>query len=796
MLSSWATVASLPTARAALAAATGLDGRIYAMGGFSAYGGFVNTVEAYNAITNTWSTVAPMPTARADLAATTGADGRIYAIGGVNFSGLLSTVEVYNPTTNNWTTAASLPGGRQSLAAATGADGRIYVMGGAGGGNVVEAYSPSTNSWSTVANIPTSRFDLSAASGQNGRIYAMGGEMVVTQTIGTNESYSPATNSWSAAAAMPTARSSFGAATGTDGRIYTIGGLGPVGLVNTVEAYDPNSNAWASLPPMPTIRNELAAALGPDGRIYAIGGGSVASPLSTVEALTYVAPPPPRVSNTGLVSNASSSTHGQVVTFTATVSPAQGSGTPTGTVIFSDGSATLGASPLDANGQARFSTPVLDIGTHTISAAYSGDNVFASSSSPILIETVSGALQTWRGGAAGDPTSWSNPANWLLGVIPEATDTIFFAGGSVGSTTAVVDSAFGGVVSGITLDPSWSGTISVNRSLTISNGFNVAGGSWKGDGAVTVGGLSQWTGGTISLGIGGLTNNGTIALAASNSFTLAGRGTLVNRGAVNQSANTLFLQGDGNSAVTLDNQGSYTLIGDGSVDGTKGGAGAIVNEGTFAKASGTGSSLITAFFDNRGSVKARTGTLNLSSVAQLFGGTLTGGTWSVTDPASLILNNGTPITTNNATVVLDGPNALFLNLNSLAANSGRLSFLDGQTFSTNGDFSNSGTLTIGASSVFTVSGNYNQDPLATLEVQVAGSSSSGQFGQLNVAGTASLAGTLTVTLLNGFVPQSGDSYTLVTYASRGNPPTSFANGPAGFNLNYNDGNGTLMLNVP
>src|SRR5207302_4087591 len=85
----WSTVASMPTARAALAAVTGADGRIYAIGGFSATRGFVNTVEAYTPSTNSWSTVAPMPTPRALLAATTGPDGRIYAIGGVNFASTL-----------------------------------------------------------------------------------------------------------------------------------------------------------------------------------------------------------------------------------------------------------------------------------------------------------------------------------------------------------------------------------------------------------------------------------------------------------------------------------------------------------------------------------------------------------------------------------------------------------------------------------------------------------------------------------------------------------------------------------
>jgi hypothetical protein len=270
---------------------------------------------------------------------------------------------------------------------------------------------------------------------------------------------------------------------------------------------------------------------------------------------------------------------------------------------------------------------------------------------------------------------------------------------------------------------------------------------------------------------------------------------LVNLGTINQTGNTLLLHGDNTASTTLDNQGSYNIAGDSSIDGSNGG-GIFVNEATFAKTAGTSVSTVNASFDNRGSVTAHSGTLALPAVVQISAGTLTGGTWNVTDSATLTLNGGAPLTVNNGNVVLDGPNAAFPNLNNLAVNGGSLSFLNGHTFTTAGDFSNNGTLTIGASSVVNVSGNYNQGLKATLEVQVAGPASSGQFGQLNVTGTATLGGTLLVTLLNNYVPQSGDSFTILTFASRGNPTTDFVNAPPGFNSTYDDGKGTLTLLVP
>jgi large repetitive protein len=71
------------------------------------------------------------------------------------------------------------------------------------------------------------------------------------------------------------------------------------------------------------------------------------------------------------------------VMFTATVTVvAPGGGTPTGTVTFFDGAASLGAMTLDAGGQASLTTNTLSPGTHTIKARYDGDGNFTVSTSP------------------------------------------------------------------------------------------------------------------------------------------------------------------------------------------------------------------------------------------------------------------------------------------------------------------------------------------------------------------------------------------------------------------------------
>ena len=79
---------------------------------------------------------------------------------------------------------------------------------------------------------------------------------------------------------------------------------------------------------------------------------------------------------------------GQSVTFTATLSASiAGSGTPSGTVTFKNGSATLGTVTL-SGGKAVFSTASLARGAHAITATYNGSGTFNSHVSPGLTVTV------------------------------------------------------------------------------------------------------------------------------------------------------------------------------------------------------------------------------------------------------------------------------------------------------------------------------------------------------------------------------------------------------------------------
>lgn len=133
--------AKLNRTRAFLAAATDRNGMIYAVAGES---GITHplvplTMEVYNpnAVHPQWSFMAGPHTPRWWSAAATGPDGRVYAIGGANLTGALSSVEVCDYTNFAWTPVASLNVPRYALGASMGFDGTSYHLYAVGGMNNV-----------------------------------------------------------------------------------------------------------------------------------------------------------------------------------------------------------------------------------------------------------------------------------------------------------------------------------------------------------------------------------------------------------------------------------------------------------------------------------------------------------------------------------------------------------------------------------------------------------------------------------------------------------------------------------
>jgi hypothetical protein len=138
--------------------------------------------------------------------------------------------------------------------------------------------------------------------------------------------------------------------------------------------------------------------------------------------------------STSVSSSVKSSVYGQAVTFTATVSPSPGNGTPTGSVAFYDGSTSLGMATLSGK-KATVTTTTLPVGSHTITAVYSGDNTNFSSTSAAFTQTVNQAATTTSLSSTINPTVNGQPATFTATVTANSpgsgtpTGTITFSQG-------------------------------------------------------------------------------------------------------------------------------------------------------------------------------------------------------------------------------------------------------------------------------------------------------------------------------------------------------------------------------
>ncbi len=117
----------------------------------------------------------------------------------------------------------------------------------------------------------------------------------------------------------------------------------------------------------------------------------------------------------------------------------------------------------------------------------------------------------------------------------------------------------------------------------------------------------------------------------------------------------------------------------------------------------------------------------------------------------------------------------------------------------NYDIQNNGVVSPGHSPGFEDVVNFSQGAGGTLLIEIAGKTAGTQYDQVRASGLAQLDGTLKVELLNGYVPQVGDTFDIMTY---GTVEGKFATGKGLFgfgegNLYFEvvQGNGKIQLVV-
>ena len=244
-----------------------------------------------------------------------------------------------------------------------------------------------------------------------------------------------------------------------------------------------------------------------------------------------------------------------------------------------------------------------------------------------------------------------------------------------------------------------------------------------------------------SVVIGGNCSNAG-SLTIQNSPSVVIQGTLSNMGMLTVgTAGTLILYAaftqTGMGGLMVQAGGSLYLYGGGTADGRLSDAGIMV----VADASLT----VRGSYSEAGMLTVEYAALTISGTfTNLVGGTLTGGTFQV----SGVLQLPGLLTTNAATLVLDGPGAQVTDLSGgdllagLTTNSGSLTVRNGAGAAVGGTFANTGTVTVGAASLLNLLGTYNQMGMGVLSVLAGGSLSVSGGGA--VGGTFSDAGAFTV----------------------------------------------------
>ena len=165
--------------------------------------------------------------------------------------------------------------------------------------------------------------------------------------------------------------------------------LGNANLIVTL-GYTPSANETFTL-----INNTGNAAI--SGTFLGLNEGSLLNAGGQSFKISYVGGDGNNVvlthqetTATTLTSSPTTSVYGQPVNLTANVSvTGSGTGTPTGSVTFYNGTTPLGTAPLDANATAKFATSNLSIGASTLIAVYTGSDNFLTSMSSNLTQTVS-----------------------------------------------------------------------------------------------------------------------------------------------------------------------------------------------------------------------------------------------------------------------------------------------------------------------------------------------------------------------------------------------------------------------
>ena len=427
----------------------------------------------------------------------------------------------------------------------------------------------------------------------------------------------------------------------------------------------------------------------------------------------------------------------QIVADTATFNAAPTiaftlSGYPEGGTVFT----LLSATHLNDNGNlGSLPTQAVIIGRDTLTPSLTG----GSGAAGAIIVTITGgpANLTWIGSNTGGAWDTQTTHNWNNHGNEALTPDVFYAGDHVtfDDTAAnfVVDLYSGNVI---------ANSVTFNNSLhayTVNGVNGIAGATgvtFSGSNSVTLNNSNSYTGTTTISGGGIVSIAGSIASPTIN----VTHGTLQLAADYALTGTPVVTLGNGATTGTLDLGGFTNTVG-----GLSGGAGNLVTNTSSGSATlnfAGGSSTFGGVIQDGGSggqvaLNITSGSLTLSGTNTYSGGTMiNGGTLAV-----------------NGSILGD----VSVNYGGTLAGHGSVA---GMATVSYGGFLSPGNGPTGTGKI--ALGALTLSSGSQTNIKLAGTTPGSQYDQVQVTGSASLAGTLSVSLINGFAPQANETFDILT----------------------------------
>jgi hypothetical protein len=215
-------------------------------------------------------------------------------------------------------------------------------------------------------------------------------------------------------------------------------------------------------------------------------------------------------------------------------------------------------------------------------------------------------------------------------------------------------------------------------------------------------------------------------------------------------------------------------------------AGTFRNEGLLRREIDPGTTRFDVTLVNTGKIEIQRGTISLGK--------------AFSNAGAMILSPGCAFTTDQSYTQTAG-GSVVLQSATLSAKTG-FTILVGPVSGTGvikGNVVNAGAIAPGGRNgigTLQVIGNYSQAPTGILKLEIGGPGPGTGYDQLQITGTATLGGTLAVTLANGYQPQPDDSFVVGTFASHSGTFTSVTGDGPLFDVAYNSTNVTLVAKGP